>query len=182
MICALVVVAPIVVWFQALLLQAAVRMVNAILGGAAPPDGGFPGPAGYPGGDAQAWSPTGRAIPVPDVRRGMVIMFAVLMVFVTVRSVTFLLLALAAKGGPAAVAAHGRWAYLVDPDTRELVAALVSLVANVSMFSLLLPTSLGRAFLVMVFQCVILAGIALAFTFGLGFLFHAGVLPLPRFR
>jgi hypothetical protein len=176
MICALVVVAPIVIWLQALLLQAAVRMVNAVIGGAAPPGGEFPGAAGYPGGDAQAWSPTGRAIPVPDVRRGMVIMFAVLAVFVTVRSVTFLLLALATKGGPAAVAAHGRWAYLVDPNTRELVAAVVSLVANASMFSLLLPTSLGRAFLVMVFQGVILAGIG----FALAFLVHLGGLPLPR--
>jgi hypothetical protein len=151
--CALVVIVPIVVWIQALLLRAAVRLTNAILEAAAPP-----GPAGY---DAfgQPQPDSGRAIPVPDLSRAMVIMFAVLAAYFPTRAVTYLVLTLSAKGGMEAVH-QGKWVNFLDLSTRAMVANLVSVVVQISMFSFLLPTSFGRACLVMVFEWLIVVGIA----------------------
>jgi hypothetical protein len=149
--CALIVFFPIFLWIGALILQVAVRITNALLGGAAPSRVDFYDASGYPV-YTDCRPRTGQPLAVPELRRGMVIMFAVWIASIFARRFALLVVAACLKAGPTAIA-QGKWETLLDINTRGLIATIVGVIVHVLLIAVLLPTSLGRACLVAVVEC-----------------------------
>ena len=138
LLCVLVVIVPVALWIASVILRAAVGLTNKIVGGARPSEYEYElaGYRHYP------HDPAGLAIPVPSQGRAMGIVLLVGVVDFAVRMAILMAAGLGSGFGG-------------DGGTAALIALPVSLVVHTVMLSSLLPTTLGRAFLVLVFQFVI---------------------------
>lgn len=149
---------PLALGIGSFILRTAVVLTNKVLGGAEPSDLAFyDEPSGY---RRYPRTPAGLAIPVPTPGRAMGILLLVGVVDFAVRC--GIMMAAGFGGGNDGMAA--------------LITLPVSLVVHVALLPSLLPTGLGRAFLVLVFQfvivvliCVVIGAAFVALTVG-----HAG--------
>ena len=160
MLCVLLVVVPITLWIGSFILRAAISLTNKILGGAPPSELDYYNiPSGH---GRYHYEPTGRAIPMPSTGRAMGILLLIGVVDFVVRCGILI----AAGAGSAIGARSGNGGMSAQMAT--LISLPVSLVLHTTMMSSVLPTSLGRAFLVWVFYFLIvvvisvLIGVALA--------------------
>jgi hypothetical protein len=155
--CVLVVFLPFALWVGSFILRAAVGLTNKILGGAAPSDLDYydePSDFRY-GGYARTPTRSGLATPVPSIGRAMGILLLTGLVDFAVRCGIML----AAGAGSAFGAAGGNAG--MGQAMASLIGIPVSLVVHIAMLSSLLPTTLGRAFLVVLFQFLIVFAICL---------------------
>lgn len=147
LLCGLVVGLPIGFWIVAAILRTAISLTNKVLGGGSPNDLDFYNIPGdclserYPRSRVRS----GLAVPMPSVGRAMLVSLAIWVV----DSVVQFGLTFAASGG------HVR----TNSQTAAVASFLISLpvcfVVDSAMLSSLLPTSLGRAALVVVFDWLV---------------------------
>lgn len=144
LLCVLVVILPVALWIGSVILRAAVGLTNKVVGGVTPDPTYYDEPAGY---RRYRPDPSELAVPMPSTGRAMCILLFCGVVDFVVRIA--IMMAAASGGGDGSMAA--------------LIALPVSLVVHAVMLSSLLPTTLGRACLVLVFQflIVLLIGAAL---------------------
>ena len=153
LLCVVVVVIPVSLWIGSVILRAAVGMTNRVIGGVVPDDlAYYDQPAAY---RHHSYDPSELAIPVPSSGRAMGILLLIGVVDFVVK-VAFVMAA-GAGGG--------------DGSMAGLIALPVSLVVHGVMLSSLLPTTLGRAFLVLLFQFLIvllIVAVVVAVVVGMG--------------
>jgi hypothetical protein len=148
LVCALVFVAPVVLWICGIVLRLSVMLANMVFEGSAAPDSRHSDPSNlacYP----QAGVRIGHPIPVPDVGRAMVIMFAIFMAFALIRAFVLLLVALVLH--PEMIR-QAPWSRLLSSDAQTLCTLAIGSVVDVAMLAILLPTSAGRACLVTILK------------------------------
>jgi type IV secretory pathway VirB2 component (pilin) len=156
--CFLFIVAPIGLWIAGLILRAAVWLANKATGGVPPSEAGFYEPLGYA--DVYGARPK-RAVPLPAVGQAMAIEFSVI-------AANYMILAavlLAARLGPAFPTSGPRLPDSPKEQLRGLVALGISFAVQVVMLTVLLPTSFGRASLLVLIRWMI--GLFLVFTLAL---------------
>lgn len=156
--CVLVVAVPVLLLIGATILRAAVSLVNKVLGGRSPTDLDYYDAVGdyrqarYPRNESHA----GFLIPQPSVGRAMAIVLCVGVVNFVVNVGLAVAVGVSAPTGAPDMNAHGMV---------SLISLGVGLVVHTAMLSSMLPTSLGRAFAVVVAQFLI----AILIAAGLGF-------------
>jgi hypothetical protein len=148
---------PFALWIGSCILRAAIGLTNKVLGGADPTDLDFYGAhSGYRDGRyPQQPTRAGLLIPVPSAGRAMgIVLFIGVVDFVIQFGIMM------AAGAGSIMAGQG-----LDGGSGQAMAALISIpvsfVIHIGMLSSLLPTTMGRAFLVVVFQLVFCVLIAL---------------------
>jgi hypothetical protein len=147
--CVLAVTVPIGLWIGSFILRSAVGLTNKVLGGAEPTDLDFYGESpDYRSGRFQSPTRTGLATPVPSPGKAMGIVFFIWLVDAVVQFGIMM-----AAGAGSALGNRGGNGGL-GQAMAVLIAIPVSFVVHTVMLSSLLPTSLGRAFLIMVFELV----------------------------
>jgi hypothetical protein len=150
LLCFLLVILPIALWIAALILKAAVWLTNTVTGGSPPTEAGFYEPGSVAGGQASSLRPN-RAVPIPIVGKGMVIEFAIAV------ANYLLLVALSLANGAGAGLHHspalrGQLASSPEAQLSALIALVVSFAAQSILLATLLPTSIGRASLIVVIR------------------------------
>ncbi|MDY3562957.1 hypothetical protein R5W23_004440 [Gemmata sp. JC673] len=141
--CVAGVMLPVALWIGSVILRAAIGLTNKVVGGSTPDLTYYDEPEGY---RRYRQDPSELAIPMPSTGKAMGILLVVGLVDFVVR--VAIGMAAALNGGDGSMAA--------------LIALPVSVVVQVTMLSSLLPTTLGRAVVVLVFQFVIVMLIAAA--------------------
>jgi hypothetical protein len=181
LLCTLIFVAPVMLWIAGLVLRLAVVMVNTIFERSSPSDKQPSASLGYAS-TPQFGYQSRHAIPVPDVGRAMVIMFAVVVAIVLAVMCVSMLLAVPLNSG---TISQFRWSTSISTEARSLLILAVCFAVEVLMLAALLPTSLGRAFVVMIlrFGLSVITLLLLGFTIGI-VIRLIGVAPqfLDRFR
>jgi hypothetical protein len=175
LLCFLVVLLPIAIWIEAHILRLAIRFTNAFLAESSTPNIEFYDTLGKP---VYMPSRAGQPLPVPDIGRNMVILFAAWFLSFPARGMVLLIIALSQKKGISAIDAQGTWLHLLDANSQAMMANLVALAVQTMMISLLLPTSFGRACLVMLVRFLMV----MAFVCGVFCLIYVVKVPMPHPR
>jgi hypothetical protein len=145
---------------RSFILRAAVFLTNKVLGCSPPSDLEiYKMHSGYPHG-RYSHEPAGSGLAVPSTGRAMGILLIIGVVDFVVRCGILM----AAGAGSAILSRSGNGG--MGGAMAALISLPVSILIHIAMLSSLLPTTLGRAFLVLVFQFLVLIMLLIVLLFG----------------
>jgi hypothetical protein len=147
-------------WVPAALLQTAVRMTNSVVEGSDHPEIGTYGAPAYAR-SVQPRTCPGTKVPVPHINRAMIIMFAVCVMYFAVLGLTVVAISMSIKGN-LFPGVHYRSIRLADRNSLSVIALAIGFAVNTAMVAALLPTSIGRALVVVTFKWAMASVIILA--------------------